>query len=86
VKFLEAISSWPEADKHTDQFELLIRHVRLVELEQWLDNQRKGLVANDNLGNTMQVGGARGWRSGGGSAGVWSIAEDSESLPQGARP
>merc|ERR1719401_42661 len=46
VKLLEAISAWPEADKHASQFELLIKHVRVNELEQWLDNQFKGCVQN----------------------------------------
>lgn len=45
VKFLEAISAWPDAERHANKFELLIKHVRLGELEQWLDNKRKGLPA-----------------------------------------
>merc|ERR1719210_2613395 len=46
VKFLEAISSWPEAEMYNNQFELLIRHMRLAEVEQWLENQRKGVTMN----------------------------------------
>merc|ERR1719264_1572238 len=45
VKFLEAISTWPEAEKNCNKFELLIKHVRLSELEQWLENKRKGVPA-----------------------------------------
>lgn len=44
VKFLEAVSAWPEAKTHAKQFELLVRHVRHAELEQWLDNQHRGLL------------------------------------------
>jgi len=41
VKFLEDISTWPEAGRHAGQFELLIRHVRLAELEQWLEDPHR---------------------------------------------
>lgn len=46
VKFLEDISLWPEAERYANQFELLIRHVHLDELERWLDHQQKGLVVD----------------------------------------
>jgi len=49
VKFLEAVSSWPEADKYANQFELLIRHVRLAELKQWMENRSNGIEARSNL-------------------------------------
>jgi poly(A) polymerase Pap1 len=49
VKLLEAINAWPDADRFANQFELVIRHVRLAEVEQWLDFCRKGLVANAHL-------------------------------------
>jgi len=42
VKFLEAVSSWPEAPKYENQFELLIRHVRLSELKQWMEHRNAG--------------------------------------------
>lgn len=57
VKFLEVVIAWPEADKHLNQFELLIRHVRRSELEQWLENQQKGLVFNNA---TRQAAGSSG--------------------------
>lgn len=46
VKFLEDISMWPEAEKYANQFELLIRHVHLDELERWLDHRQKGIVVD----------------------------------------
>jgi len=49
VKFLELISAWPEAESHANQFDLLIRHVRLVELEQWLENRSAGVLAHDAM-------------------------------------
>jgi len=45
-KFLEAVSAWPECQTYHNQFELQIKHVRLAELEQWLENRNKGLPAN----------------------------------------
>lgn len=47
VKLVDDINTWPEADKYADQFDLAIRHLRLADLEQWLDLCRKGLVANE---------------------------------------
>jgi len=44
VKLLEAVSGWSQAEANHGQFELLIRHVRLAELEQWLELQREGRV------------------------------------------
>mmetsp|Transcript_73530 Transcript_73530/g.137393 ORF Transcript_73530/g.137393 Transcript_73530/m.137393 type:complete len:557 (-) Transcript_73530:62-1732(-) len=51
VKFLEAISAWPDADKHVDQFELFIRHVKLAELQQWLEIRQQGLVVHSEPNN-----------------------------------
>jgi len=50
VRFLEAVSSWPDAGKNADQFELLIRHIRLADLKQWMENRSKGIVARSNIG------------------------------------
>jgi len=47
VKFLEAVSSWAEAEKNQNQFELLIRHVRLSELKQWMENRNNGRRARN---------------------------------------
>jgi len=49
VKFLEAANSWPEAEKNADQYELLIRHVRLAELNQWMENRKNGVEARSNI-------------------------------------
>jgi len=83
VKFLEAISAWPDADRHTNQFELLIRHVRLAELEQCLENQGKGLVANRQLSNigtpgVIAGGGTEGWQR---RSLAWPITEDDDGIP-----
>lgn len=42
LKFTERISSWPEADQYSNQFDLLIRHVRLSEMKSWLELHREG--------------------------------------------
>jgi len=82
VKFLEAISAWPEADKNANQFELLIKHVRFAELEQWLENRNQGIVASQGSGGTaiQGVGGAPGAPPrGSGRAQI----EDNEAGPSG---
>mmetsp|Transcript_27899 Transcript_27899/g.51014 ORF Transcript_27899/g.51014 Transcript_27899/m.51014 type:complete len:589 (+) Transcript_27899:94-1860(+) len=56
VKFMEAIATWPEADKYLDSFELEIRHVKVEQLEQWLDNREKGLVAHHVGDQPLQQG------------------------------
>jgi len=52
VKFLEAVSSWPEAEKNVNQYEMIIRHIRLAELKQWMENRHNGINAHSNLGRT----------------------------------
>jgi poly(A) polymerase Pap1 len=64
-KFLEAVSAWPGAQNYRNQFELEIKHVRLAELEQWLENQKQGLPAN-----TKNVQGAL--------QGAWGMEENDE--------
>mmetsp|Transcript_5314 Transcript_5314/g.15039 ORF Transcript_5314/g.15039 Transcript_5314/m.15039 type:complete len:598 (-) Transcript_5314:78-1871(-) len=49
VKFLEAISTWPEATKHLNKFELLIRHVRLAELQERLQNAPESVSCQDAI-------------------------------------
>jgi len=46
VKFLEGAAAWPDVEKYQDQFELEVRHIKIDQLEQWLDNREKGLVAH----------------------------------------
>lgn len=48
VKFLEAAATWPDAETYPNQFELEIRHMKIDQLEQWLDNRDKGLVAHES--------------------------------------
>jgi len=49
AKFLEVVSSWPEAEKNANQYELLVRHVRLAELQQWMENRSNGIEARSNI-------------------------------------
>lgn len=49
VKIIDSMNQWPDADKYNNQFDFVIRHVRLAEVEQWMDLCRKGLVVNANL-------------------------------------
>jgi len=49
VRLLEAVSSWPDAGKNANQFELLIRHIRLADLKQWMENRSKGIEARSNI-------------------------------------
>jgi poly(A) polymerase len=48
VKFLETMASWPGVDQYNGQFELEVRHVKLDDLEKWLDNRAKGLIAHSS--------------------------------------
>jgi len=56
VKFLEAIGVWSEAQRHANQFELLIRHLRLSELRQWLDCQQRGDIVERGESEGTRVG------------------------------
>jgi hypothetical protein len=47
VKFLEGAAAWPGLDKYHEKFELEVRHIKLDQMEQWLDNREKGLVAHE---------------------------------------
>jgi len=83
VKFLESISAWPDTEKYSGQFELLIRHVRLAELEQWLNNQRRGHVAG--LGEQqapplISGTGMQDWQSHGMAVGNQAFQEDAQTL------
>jgi len=55
-KFLETNSAWPEAKVYLNKFELLIRHVRLSELEKWIDCRKNGLVVNSKDQKTTIAG------------------------------
>jgi len=55
VRFLEAVSSWPEAGKNADQFELLIRHIRLADLKQWMENRSKGIEARGDVSRLNDI-------------------------------
>lgn len=81
VKFLEAISAWSEAEKHANHFELLIKHVRAADLDQWLENRQKGIVASQGSGATAIQG------IGGSAPGVQRVGrtaiEDYEGGPPG---
>lgn len=46
VKFLEATATWPDAERYANQFELEIRHIKNDQLQTWLDNRQKGIVAH----------------------------------------
>lgn len=39
ARFLETMAKWPGADRYANMFDLLIKHVRQRELEQWLQTQ-----------------------------------------------
>jgi len=52
VKFLGAISAWPDAEKNANEFELLIKHMRTSELEQWLENRQKGVASSQGAAGT----------------------------------
>jgi len=54
VRFLEAVSSWPEAGKNADQFDLVIRHIRLPDLKRWMGNRNKGIEARSNISRRGQ--------------------------------
>uniref|UniRef100_A0A7S4SMN9 polynucleotide adenylyltransferase n=1 Tax=Alexandrium monilatum TaxID=311494 RepID=A0A7S4SMN9_9DINO len=85
VRLLGTISKWPEADKHENKFELLIRHVRLAELEEWLDNQSKGIVTNRSGAADQEN--SHSWQrskgGGGGPSQAWTITEDAEDAAGG---
>jgi len=72
VKFLEAISQWPEADKHANKFELLIKHVRLSELQTWLENKQRGLTAGAGSGAGTALQGL----SSGSAGNSWHVSEE----------
>lgn len=55
-KFLEAVSAWPGTHAYHNQFELQIKHVRLAELEQWLENRKEGLPANSKDAQQLAIG------------------------------
>jgi len=84
VKFLESISAWPDTEKYSGQFELLIRHVRLAELEQWLNNQRRGQVTSspgepDQQGTSLMSGAPRqDWQT----RGNWAFQEETQNIVQ----
>jgi poly(A) polymerase Pap1 len=42
VKFLEATATWPETERYANQFELEIRHVKIDQLQQWMENRNTG--------------------------------------------
>jgi len=54
VRFLEAVSSWPEAGKNADQFDLLIHHIRVADLKWWMENRNKGIEARSNMSRRGQ--------------------------------
>lgn len=82
VKFLEAISSWPEAEKNTNNFELLIKHVKAAQLEQWLENRRNGMVVDSTGAAGTQLPGV-GAQQVAGMVPAWSISEDGQAMQLG---
>lgn len=48
VRFLEIVSVWPEGERYSDKFDLLIKQVRNNELQTWLDKREKGQIAADS--------------------------------------
>lgn len=86
-KFLEAISAWPEAQQYANQFEVLVRHVRLGELEQWLEQRKSGLVVNNVVplsvalpGGSMTENGAAGGNGAVGPRSAWTADETTETV------
>jgi len=81
VKFLESINAWPDTEKYTGQFEFLIRHVRLAELEQWLNNQHvsSGLGEQQAPPHTSGTG-RQDWQIGGMAVGNLAVQEDGQTL------
>lgn len=56
VKLLEAMSAWPGAERNTYRFELLVKHVRLAELEVWMSDRENKQTARSSgdVGTSMQ--------------------------------
>jgi len=79
VRFLEALAAWPERERHAQQFELFIRHLRLAEVRQWLDCQRREVVIQ--RGNAFETPANRGHLQG---PGALAIVGAGSAVPKGA--
>jgi poly(A) polymerase Pap1 len=56
VKFLEATAMWPDAETYANQFELEIRHVKNEQLQTWLENRERGVIAHGPSSQTPAGG------------------------------
>lgn len=56
VRFLEAITAWPESNKYENEFELTIRHTKRADLERWLEQQRRGMPVDQPSRNDVVAG------------------------------
>eukprot|EP00928_Gymnodinium_smaydae_P077809 TRINITY_DN6129_c0_g3_i1.p1 TRINITY_DN6129_c0_g3~~TRINITY_DN6129_c0_g3_i1.p1 ORF type:complete len:530 (+),score=94.13 TRINITY_DN6129_c0_g3_i1:106-1695(+) len=56
IRFLEALAEWPEASKHTNQFEFLLRHVRAADLENWMEKRKKSFETKDTEYSDQGIG------------------------------
>mmetsp|Transcript_24197 Transcript_24197/g.51588 ORF Transcript_24197/g.51588 Transcript_24197/m.51588 type:complete len:540 (-) Transcript_24197:33-1652(-) len=82
VKFLESVSQWPEAEANANKFELLIKHVRLSELQSWLERRQQGQVGTSPGGAGTAISGLSSGVGPLASGNNWTVTEEDSTQPQ----